>query len=65
MLFQTTSAHEELRAKIRSFAEEEIKPLAFLMDQNNEFPDEAVKKLGKLGWMDGHSLPQGVRRCRS
>ena len=33
MLFQTTAAHEELRAKIRSFAEEEIKPLAFLMDQ--------------------------------
>ena len=29
MLFQTTAAHEELRAKIRSFAEEEIKPLAF------------------------------------
>ena len=51
MLFQTTSAHEELRAKIRSFAEEEIKPLAFMMDQNNEFPEEAVKKLGKLGWM--------------
>ena len=21
------------------------------MDQNNEFPEEAVKKLGKLGWM--------------
>ena len=51
MLFQTTAAHEELRTKIRSFAEEEIKPLAFLMDQNNEFPEEAVKKLGKLGWM--------------
>ena len=46
MLFQTTAAHEELRAKIRSFAEEEIKPLAFMMDQNNEFPEEAVKKLG-------------------
>ena len=39
MLFQTTPAHEELRAKIRAFAEEEIKPLAFLLDQNNEFPD--------------------------
>ena len=51
MLFQTTAAHEELRAKIRNFAEEEIKPLAFLMDQNNEFPEEAVQKLGKLGWM--------------
>ena len=51
MLFQTTAAHEELRAKIRSFAEEEIKPLAFLMDQNNEFPEEAVKKLGSwAGW---------------
>ena len=51
MLFQTTPAHEELRAKIRAFAEEEIKPLAFLLDQNNEFPDEAVKKMGQLGWL--------------
>ena len=56
MLFQTTAAHEELRAKIRNFAEEEIKPLAFLMDQNNEFPEEAVKKLGKLGWMGMRSV---------
>ena len=59
MLFQTTSAHEELRAKIRSFAEEEIKPLAFLMDQNNEFPEEAVKKLGKLG----NTLPVTLTRA--
>ena len=59
MLFQTTAAHEELRAKIRSFAEEEIKPLAFMMDQNNEFPEEAVKKLGKLGWM-GIPYPKAV-----
>lgn len=29
MLFQTTQAHEELRAKVRAFAEEEIKPIAF------------------------------------
>nr|WP_330380950.1 acyl-CoA dehydrogenase family protein [Blautia wexlerae] len=36
---------------MRSFAEEEINPLAFLMDQNNEFPKKAVKKLGKLSWM--------------
>ena len=38
MLFQTTSAHEELRAKIRSFAEEEIKPLAFLFRQIPRLP---------------------------
>ena len=51
MLFQTTPSHEELRAKIRAFAEEEIKPIAFLLDQQNEFPEEAVRKLGQLGLM--------------
>ena len=51
MLFQTTPAHEELRAKIRAFAEEEVKPIAFQLDQENAFPDEAVKKLGELGLM--------------
>ncbi|MCD8156761.1 MAG: acyl-CoA dehydrogenase family protein [Clostridiales bacterium] len=51
MLFQTTQDHEELRSRIRKFAEEEVKPLAFMLDQNNEFPAEAVKKLGELGLM--------------
>ena len=51
MLFQTTQAHEELRAKIRAFAEEEIKPIAFMLDQQNDFPDEAIRKLGELGLM--------------
>ena len=51
MLFQTTPAHEELRAKIRAFAEEEIKPIAFMLDQQNEFPTEAIQKFGKLGFM--------------
>src|SRR5699024_8084071 len=51
MLFQTTTAHEELRAKVRAFAEEEIKPIAFQLDKENEFPDEAIKKIGKLGLM--------------
>ena len=51
MLFQTTQAHEELRAKVRAFAEEEIKPIAFMLDQQNEFPDEAIRKLGEMGLM--------------
>ncbi len=51
MLFQTTPAHEELRAKIRAFAEEEIKPIAFMLDQENRFPDDAVRKLGEMGLM--------------
>ncbi len=51
MLFQTTTEHEALRAKIRAFAEEEIKPIAFSLDQGNQFPEEAVKKLAELGLM--------------
>ncbi|MGE4277503.1 MAG: acyl-CoA dehydrogenase family protein [Lawsonibacter sp.] len=49
MSFQTTQQQEELRAKIRAFAEEEIKPLAFLLDKENEFPGDAVAKLGSMG----------------
>ena len=51
MLFTTTQQQEKLRAKVRAFAEEEIKPLAFLMDKENQFPDEAVATLGKMGLM--------------
>ena len=51
MLFQTTQAHEELRAKVRAFAEEAVKPIAFMLDQQNDFPDEAVKKMGEMGLM--------------
>lgn len=51
MLFHTTDAHEKLRAEIRAFAEKEVKPQAFLMDKENEFPAEAVRKMGKLGYM--------------
>lgn len=46
MFFKTTEQHEELRAKIRKFAEEEIKPIAFMLDQENKFPKEAIEKLG-------------------
>lgn len=51
MLFKTTEAHEEFRAKIRKFAEEEVKPIAFMLDQKNEFPHDVVKKMAKLGIM--------------
>lgn len=49
--FKTTDAHEAFRKKIREFAETEVKPIAFMLDQNNEFPDEVVKKMGELGFM--------------
>lgn len=49
MQFTTTKEHEEFRAKVRAFAEKEIKPIAFKLDQENEFPKEIVKKLGSMG----------------
>lgn len=51
MLFKTTQQHDELRAKVRKLAEEEVKPLAFLLDKENEFPSEALAKMGELGLM--------------
>ncbi len=57
MLYQTTQAHEDLRAKVREFAETEIKPIAFMLDKENRFPTEAVKKMGELGLM---GLPYGT-----
>lgn len=51
MLFQITEAHEALRQQIRTFAEKEVKPIAFSLDQQNAFPTEIVRKMGENGWM--------------
>ena len=51
MNFQTTKQHEEFRAKVRAFAESEVKSVAFLLDKENRFPDEIVSKMGALGLM--------------
>ncbi|WP_346930228.1 acyl-CoA dehydrogenase family protein [Clostridium sp.] len=49
MFFKTTEQHEAFRAKIREFAETEVKPQAFMLDQESKFPTEAIEKLGKMG----------------
>ncbi|WP_010297285.1 acyl-CoA dehydrogenase family protein [Clostridium senegalense] len=51
MLFKTMEQHEKLRMKIREFAEEEIKPIAFMLDQENKFPLEQIHKLADIGLM--------------
>ncbi len=51
MLFKTSQKHEEFRKKIREFAESEIKPIAFSLDQNNEFPEDIINDMGERGWM--------------
>ncbi|WP_346939978.1 acyl-CoA dehydrogenase family protein [uncultured Clostridium sp.] len=49
MFFKTTEQHEAFRVKIREFAETEVKPQAFMLDQESKFPTEAIEKLGKMG----------------
>lgn len=51
MLFKTTEEHEALRKQVRDFVEAEVKPIAFSLDQNSEFPEDAVKKMGEMGLM--------------
>ncbi len=51
MSFKTTVQHENLRTKIREFAEEEVKPIAFMLDQENKFPSEAIHNLADMGIM--------------
>jgi alkylation response protein AidB-like acyl-CoA dehydrogenase/rubredoxin len=51
MFFKTTEQHENLRTKIREFANEEVKPIAFMLDQESKFPSEAIRKLADMGMM--------------
>lgn len=51
MLYQTTPQQEALRTKVREFAEAEIKPQTFTLDQKNEFPAQAIAKFGEMGLM--------------
>ena len=49
MYFSTAAEHEALRKQVREWVEAEIKPIAFSLDQNNEFPEEQIHEFGKMG----------------
>ncbi|XOQ48309.1 MAG: Acyl-CoA dehydrogenase [Eubacteriales bacterium] len=51
MLYKTTEKQEAFRKKVREFAQSEVKPLAFQLDQGNTFPTEVVRKMGQMGLM--------------
>jgi alkylation response protein AidB-like acyl-CoA dehydrogenase len=51
MNFDYTETHQMIRETARKFAEEELAPSASERDEKEEFPREAVKKLGELGFM--------------
>lgn len=51
MKYTTTAEHEALRKQIREWAENEIKPIAFELDQNNQFPEEQIHDFASKGYM--------------
>ena len=57
MDFTLDREHEMLRKMFRDFAENEVKPLAADVDEEERFPEETVKKMAKLGMM-GIYLPK-------
>ncbi len=63
MDFHLTKEQLLVRKMYREFAENEVKPLAAEIDEEERFPMETVEKMAQAGH-DGHLLPQGVWRRR-
>lgn len=51
MVFELDRQHELARKMFRSFVENEVKPIAGEVDENERFPAETVKKMAKIGMM--------------
>ena len=51
MDFNLTKEESLVREMYRAFAENEVKPLAQEVDEEEKFPEETVKKMAKLGMM--------------
>ncbi len=57
MNFEYTETQEMVRQTIREFALAELAPDAMERDEKEEFPHEAIKKLGDLGFL-GINIPE-------
>ena len=51
MDFKLSKEHELLRKMYREFAQDEVKPLAAELDEEERFPKETIPKLAKLGML--------------
>jgi len=49
--FQLNEEQELTRQTVRRFAENEIAPVAFQLDETQHFPKDIMKKLGKMGML--------------
>ena len=57
MDFKLSKEQQMLQKLFREFAENEVKPIAADVDKEEQFPEETVKKMAKLGMM-GIYLPK-------
>ena len=57
MRFELTDVQRALRDEVRSFATEEIAPIAGECDRTGEFPDDVLADLGEMG-LTGLTLPE-------
>ena len=57
MNFQFSETHAMIRETARQFAREELAPSVIERDEKEQFPFEAVKKMGELGFM-GMMVPE-------
>src|SRR3954464_7023288 len=53
-----TETHEMIRDTARDFAQNEVAPTAIERDIKGEFPHDAVRKLGELGFMGMMVAPE-------
>jgi alkylation response protein AidB-like acyl-CoA dehydrogenase len=51
MNFQINKDQEQIRNKVREFAEKKIAPIAAELDAGNKFPEDIVKEMGRLAIM--------------
>ena len=51
MDFKLTKEQEMMRKMFRDFAQDEVKPLAAMVDEDEMFPESTVKKMAQLGML--------------
>jgi butyryl-CoA dehydrogenase len=58
MNFELTAAQQDIQARARQFAQEEVAPLAREADETGEFPMHLITRLGELGFLTGPIGPE-------
>ncbi len=57
MDFKLTKEQEMIKKMVREFAENEVKPIASEIDENERFPEETIKKMAELDLL-GLTIPE-------